>query len=55
MGGNIVLALSVLLSVTNIFRHTFVSNHALQPLQTWYGALARGPTCRLLNSGLLGT
>ena len=42
-GGYIVLALSVLPSVSNIFRHTFLSNHASQPLQTWYGASARGP------------
>ena len=32
-------------SVTNIFRRTFLSNNVSQPLQTWYGALARGPTC----------
>ena len=40
------LTLSALPSVTNIFRHTFLSNHASQPPQTWYGALARGPTSR---------
>ena len=39
-GGYIVLALSV----TNIFHCIFLSNHASQPLQTWYGAEARGPT-----------
>ena len=37
--GYTVLALSVfpsvLLSVINIFRRTFLSNHASQPLQTW--------------------
>ena len=48
----IVLALSLLPSVPNIFHHTFLSNHASQPLQTWYGALARGPTSQLPNSGL---
>ena len=32
------------------FRSTFLSNHASQPLQTWYGASARGPTRRLPNS-----
>ena len=36
---------------TNVFHHTFLSNHASQPHQTWYGALARGPTRRLPNSG----
>ena len=41
---------SVLPSVTNTFCHTFPSNHASQSLQTWYGALARGPTSCLLNS-----
>ena len=35
------------------FHSTFLSNHDSQPLLTWYGALARGPTCRLLNSGPL--
>ena len=39
-GGYTVFALSVHLSV----RHTFLRNHASQPIQTWYGALARGPT-----------
>ena len=45
-GGYTVLTLSVLLSilpsVTIIFRHTFLSNHASQPLQTkviWLGVL----------------
>ena len=28
-------------SITNICRRTFLSNHASQPLHTWYGALAR--------------
>ena len=46
-----VLALSVLLSVINIYCHTFLSNHASQSLQIWYCALARGPMCRLPNSG----
>ena len=50
--GYTILALSVLTSITNIFCHTFLGNHASQPLQTWYGALARGPICHLLNSGL---
>ena len=50
-GWYIVLALSIPLSVTNIFHHVFLSNHASQPLQTWYGALAKGPTIRLPNSG----
>ena len=31
------------------FRHTYLSNHALQPLQTWYGASPRGLTCCLQN------
>ena len=57
-GWSTVLALpvlpSVLSSVSNIFRCTFLSNHASQPLQTWYGALARGPTRRLPNSILPG-
>ena len=39
--------LSILPSVTNIFRHTFLSNHASQPPQTWYGASVRGPTFTL--------
>ena len=43
--------LSVLASVTNISRRTFLSNHALQPLQTWYGTSDRGPKRRLSNSG----
>ena len=55
--GYTVLGLSVLLSVhpslTNLFHHTFLSNHASQPLQIWYGALARDPYCHLLNSGPL--
>ena len=44
------LALSVLLSAlpavlpSNIFHHTFLSNHASQPLQTLYDASARGLT-----------
>ena len=50
-GGYTVLALSILLSLTNVYGSTFLSNHASQPLQTWYGALARGPTSCLLNSG----
>ena len=48
--GYTVLALSVLPSVTNIFRHNFLSNHASQPLQTWYGALTRLPTHPLPDS-----
>ena len=32
---------SVLPSVTNIVCRTFLSNHASQPLQTWYVAFAR--------------
>ena len=44
-----VLPLSVLPSVTNIFRPTFLSNHA--SLETSYGVSAIGQTCRLLNSG----
>ena len=39
--------LSVLPSVTNIFYHTFLSNHASQPLNTWYGASAMRHTRRL--------
>ena len=50
-GGYTVLAPSVLPSVTNIFHHIFLSNHASQPLQTWYGASARGPTGCLSNLG----
>ena len=38
--------------ITNIFPHTFLSNHASQPLQTWYSTLSSGPTRCLLNSGL---
>ena len=38
------LCLSFLLSLTNIFRHIFLGNHASQPLQTWYGAFARDST-----------
>ena len=49
--GYTVLALSVLPSVNNIFRRTFLSNHASQPIQTWYGASGRGPTSRLPNWG----
>ena len=41
----------VLPSVANIFRRIFLSNHASQPLQTWYGVSARGSTRRLWNSG----
>ena len=41
---------SVRPSVTSIFRCTFLSNHASQQLQTWYGASARSPTFCLLNS-----
>ena len=37
-------------SVANICQCTFLSNHASQPLQTWYGASARGPTRGLPNS-----
>ena len=52
-----VLALSICLSISpsiiSIFRHTFLSNHASQPLQTWYVASARGPTGHLQNSCLL--
>ena len=33
------------------FCRTSLINHALQPIQTWYGALARGPTGCLRNSG----
>ena len=47
--GYTVLALSVFLSVTTIFHRIFLGNHASQPFQTWYGALARGPTLGLLN------
>ena len=39
--GYTVLALSLLPSITSIFHRTFLSNHASQTLQTWYGALAR--------------
>ena len=46
-----VLALSIVLSLSNVSSSTFLSNHASQPLQTLYGALARGPTSCLLNSG----
>ena len=49
--GYTVLALSVLTSMTNIFHQTFLSNCASQPLQTWYGTLARGPTRGLPNCG----
>ena len=49
-GGYTVLALSILPSVTTIFRCTFLSNHASQPLQTWYVASARGPTHCVWNS-----
>ena len=41
---------SNILSLTNIFHHSFLNNHASQPLQTWYGAFARGPTYRIPNS-----
>ena len=37
--------------VSNISCRTFLRNHALQPLQTWYGASAKGSICRLPNSG----
>ena len=54
-GGYTVSALSFLTfflpSVTNIFRRTFLSNHASHPLQTWYGASARGPSRRVPNTG----
>ena len=36
------LALSVLPSETDIFHCIFLRNRASQPLQTWYGASARG-------------
>ena len=49
--GYTILALSVLPSVPNIFRRTFLDNHASQPLQTWYDALTRGSTRHLPNSG----
>ena len=39
-------------SLSNIFNHTFLSNHASKPVQTLYGASARSPTCRLPNSRL---
>ena len=41
---------SILPSLTNILRRTFLSNHASHPLQTWYGVSARGPTSSLQNS-----
>ena len=41
----------VLPSIMNIFHCTFLNNHVSQLFQTWYGALARGPTRRLPNSG----
>ena len=44
--------LSVPPTVTSIFCHSFLSNHASQPLNTWYVVLARVPTCRLPNTGL---
>ena len=31
-------------SVTNIYCCFFLSNHASQSIQSWYGALAKGPT-----------
>ena len=37
--------------VINIFCCTFVSNHASQTLQTWYGVSSWSPTQRILNSG----
>ena len=41
----------VLLSVRNqTFHGFFLSNHASQPLQTWYGASSRDPTLGLPNS-----
>ena len=36
-------------SLTNIFHHLFLSNHASQAFQTWDGALAGDPTSSLLN------
>ena len=42
---------SVVPFVTNIFCRTFFSNHASQPLHTWYGTSAKGLTRRLPNSG----
>ena len=36
-GGVTGFAQSVSPSVTNIFHHTFLSNHASRPLRTWYG------------------
>ena len=50
-GGYTLLALSVLPSATDIFRLNFLK-HASQPLQTWYGALARSRTRRIPNLGL---
>ena len=41
---------SIRLSVTIIFNRIFLSNHASQLLQTWYGALARCATSSLPNS-----
>ena len=41
----------LVLSVINIFRTTFLSNHTSQSLQTWYDASARVPTRRFPNSG----
>ena len=37
------------LSVTNVFCCTFLSNHASQPLQTYYGALAMGSYTSLIK------
>ena len=46
------IRLSVRPSVRNqFFSVFFLGNHASQPLKTWYGALARGPTRHLPNSG----
>ena len=33
---------SVCPSITNIFRHIFVSNHSSHPIETWYGSSSRG-------------
>ena len=39
-------------TLTNVFDCIFLSNHASQPLKTWYCALARGPSRRLHCFGL---
>ena len=49
-GGSTVLSLSVLPSASNNFRRTDLSNHASQPLHTWYSASAMGLTRCLPNS-----